>query len=169
MGKDVEKGECVTGGPNNFGLVCHLGGVWAEMIVLSYFLCIPLVLCKWYNSLRFWLQMRAAIQNKLTFLLFPFEVCIWISVGIRMSLIEVYCWQVIVLPNGLLFLYIHFHWLNLWNIPAPVFSNSCFTVLLKNYPWRTLPFFLSLLILFSSVLLCSLYTLENGIIPFLHF
>lgn len=113
--------------------------------------------------------MRAAIQNKLKFLLFPFEDCIWISVGIRMSLIEVYCWQVIVLPIGLLFLHIHFYWLNLWNIHAPVFSNSCFTVHLKNYPWRTLffPFLTDFVFLCSVVFPVYLREWDYPILTFL--
>jgi len=47
MGRDVEMGERVTGGSNNFGLVWCLGGSWAEVTVFSHCLCIPLALCKW--------------------------------------------------------------------------------------------------------------------------
>lgn len=78
----------------------------------------------------------------------------WISVGIRMSrfLIEI-CWQVIALPDGLLLLYGHFHWRHVRASHAAVSSSPGFTVLLQINPERCCRF--SVLILFSSVLLCS--------------
>lgn len=57
--------------------------------------------------------------------------CLWFSVSLRWgwswgpnnknacSLTGICCYQVIVLPNGLL--YVHFHCLHLWNVCAPAF------------------------------------------------